>query len=88
MSVIDAVLCIPVVDEHADRVAPGSVIRKCVDCARRVWASPASIEQVTTTNTVLVCLDCGGDRILKDPEPELSVMPGTAREFDAWLRRN
>jgi hypothetical protein len=68
-------------------VYPGSRKRPCIDCGREVWASPATVEATRTHDLALVCVECGAERWARDPEPEARMLPGTAAELQAWLRR-
>lgn len=86
MSEPDLILCVPV--ESGGVVYPGSRQRPCVDCGRDVWASPASLEAIRSHDAVLICLVCGADRWERGPHPESNILPGTAAELAAYLRRN
>jgi hypothetical protein len=69
-------------------VYPGSAAKLCHDCRRPVWVSPASLRALDRLTAVAVCLDCASSRIDGNPESKFGVLPGTAQEFDAWLRRH
>jgi hypothetical protein len=67
------------------KVYPGSVVAVCRRCGADVWISPASQQALASGQVDAVeCLPCA--RVSFDDSTH-GVLPGTAAEVNAWLRR-
>lgn len=80
-------LCQPVQPEVA--VLPDSIQRECNDCGRKVWVSLSGQKLIRDKSAIILCPACTTDMLAKEPGPhEIKVTPETAREVEAWRRRN
>ena len=76
---VDFVVCMP---EGRPPLLPDNVVSSCCQCGRRVQHRPSVPRELRK-----LCVDCGYERMMKDPRAEVRVTEQQAREIATLLSR-
>lgn len=89
----EAIVCLPVENDHTVEIFPGSTVRACDQCNCEVWISPNGVAQAIANGWAVLCWDCGMSNVAKqmekegdafDPDQALQVISGGLEEVAQW----